>query len=108
MSPKLPTPIANYLAAVEEKNSDKLAGCFSEDAVVQDEGGNYRGPAAIRAWAEDTQRKYNFTMEALDASTSEDTVHLLAKVTGNFSGSPVELDYLFTLANNKIVSLKIE
>lgn len=37
-----------------------------------------------------------------------DTVHLRAKVTGSFSGSPVELDYLFILANDKITSLKIE
>ena len=43
MALKLPKPIAEYLAAVEEKNSNKLAGCFAEAAVVHDEGGTYRG-----------------------------------------------------------------
>jgi len=39
MSLNLPKPIADYLAAVAEKNSGKVAGCFTEDAVVHDEGG---------------------------------------------------------------------
>jgi ketosteroid isomerase-like protein len=108
MSLKLSRQIAEYLAAVEETNSDKLAGCFSEDAVLHDEGGTYRGRDAIKAWSEDTQRKYKYTMEALDASVNGDTVRLRTKVTGSFPGSPIELDYLFTLANEKIISLKIE
>jgi hypothetical protein len=47
-------------------------------------------------------------MDALDASIIGDAVRLRAKVTGSFPGSPVELDYLFMLANDKIASLKIE
>ena len=108
MALKLPKPIAEYLAAVEEKNSDKLARCFAENAVVHDEGGTYHGRDAIKAWSEETQGKYNYTMDALDASVTGDTVCLRAKVTGSFPGSPVELDYLFRLANDKIASLKIE
>ncbi len=108
MALKLPRPIAEYLAAVEQENSDQLARCFAEDAVVHDEGGTYRGRDAIRAWSEETQRKYQYTMEALDASVTGDTVCLRAKVTGSFPGSPVELDYLFTLANDELISLKID
>ena len=108
MALKLPKSIAEYLAAVEEKNSNRLAGCFAEDAVVHDEGGTYRGHDAIKTWSEDTESKYSYTMDALDASVTGDTVHLRAKVTGSFPGSPVELDYLFILANDKITSLKIE
>ena len=108
MALKLPKAIAEYLAAVEEKNSNKLAGCFAEAAVVHDEGGTYRGRDEIKAWSEATQDKYNYTMDALDVSVTGDTVCLRAKVTGSFPGSPVELDYLFSLANDKIASLKIE
>jgi ketosteroid isomerase-like protein len=108
MALKLPKSIAEYLAAVEEKNSKKLAECFAEGAVVHDEGGTYRGRDAIRAWSKETQGKYNYTMDALDASVTGDTVRLRAKVTGSFPGSPLELDYLFMLANDKIASLKIE
>ena len=108
MALKLPKPIAEYLAAVEEKNSKRLTLCFAENAVVHDEGGTHRGRDAIRAWSEETQGKYNYTMDALDASVIGGTVRLRAKITGSFPGSPVELDYLFTLANDKIASLTIE
>ena len=108
MALKLPKPIAEYLAAVDERNSNKLAGCFAEDAVVHDEGGTYRGRGTIVDWSEETQRKYNYTMDALDASITGDTVRLRAKVTCSFPGSPVELDYLFMLVQDKIASLKIE
>lgn len=108
MTLELPKPIAEYLAAVEEKNSNRLAGCFAEHAIVHDEGGTFRGRDAIKAWSEESQGKYNYTMDALDASVTGDTVRLRAKVTGSFPGSPVELDYLFMLANDKIASLKIE
>ena len=108
MALKLPQPIAEYLAAVEEHNSQRLAGCFAENAVVHDEGGTHHGRDAIRTWSEETQGKYNYTMDALDASVTGDTVRLRAKITGSFPGSPVELDYFFILANDKIASLKID
>lgn len=85
-----------------------LALCFSQEAVVQDEGENYRGRSAIKSWSEETQRKYKYTMEALDASVTGNIVRVRAKLTGSFPGSPVELDYNFTLTNDTIVSLKIE
>lgn len=108
MSVELPKPIATYLTAVEANDVDKLALCFSDVAVVHDEGGVYRGLNAIKSWSEETQRKYKYAMEALDASVTGKTVRVRAKVTGSFPGSPIELDYLFTLANEKIISLKIE
>ena len=108
MSLKLPKPISTYLAAVDAKDVNMLALCFSEEAVVHDEGGDYRGLDAIKSWSEETQRKYRYAMEALDASVTGKTVRVRAKVTGSFPGSPVELDHLFTLANDKIISLTIE
>ena len=47
-------------------------------------------------------------MESLDASVSENIVTLRARLTGGFPGSPIELDYTFTLANDKIISLEIQ
>jgi hypothetical protein len=46
-------------------------------------------------------------LEPLSASVGEKTVKLRARLTGNFPGSPVELDFTFTLANDKITSLDI-
>jgi hypothetical protein len=108
MSLNLPKPIANYLAAVDAKDVGLLALCFSEEAVVHDEGREYRGLDAIKSWSQETQTKYKYEMEALDASVSGKNVRVRAKLTGSFPGSPVELNYMFTLANDKIISLKIE
>ena len=44
----LPQPVINYLAAVEAKDTDMLALCFADDALVHDEGRDYRGIDAIK------------------------------------------------------------
>jgi hypothetical protein len=47
-------------------------------------------------------------MEPLDSSVGEKTVKLRARLIGNFPGSPVEVNYTFTLENAKITSLEIQ
>ena len=107
MPPILPEPVINYLAAVKAKDTGMLALCFTDDALVHDEGRDYRGLDAIRAWNKETQTKYKYVIEPLDASMSGDTVKLRARLTGDFPGSPVDLDFTFMLANDKITSLEI-
>jgi hypothetical protein len=104
----LPRPVAIYLAAVKTKDTDMLALCFADDARVHDENSDYRGLDAIRAWKQETDAKYRYVMDPLDASVSENTVKLRARLTGEFPGSPVELDYTFLLATDKISSLEIQ
>jgi ketosteroid isomerase-like protein len=103
----LPQPVINYLAAVEAKDTDMLALCFADDALVHDEGRDYHGLDAIRSWKQETHRKYKYVMEPLEASVSGKTVKLRARLTGDFPGSPIDLDYKFTLAQDKITSLEI-
>jgi len=107
MLSKLPQPVANYLAAVKAQDTEMFALCFTDDARVHDEGRDYKGLDAIRAWKKETQTKYKYEIEPLDASVSGSTVKLRARLTGDFPGSPVDLDFTFTLANDKIASLEI-
>ena len=107
MSLKLPAPVAAYLAAEKAKNPEMLASCFASDALVHDEGLDYRGIDAIKSWKQKADAKYQYIMEPLDASVNEKTVKLRARLTGNFPGSPAELNFTFTLANDKITSLEI-
>jgi hypothetical protein len=104
---ELPRPVATYLAAEKAKDTDMLVLCFADNALVHDEDRDYRGLDAIRAWKQEAEAKYQYVMEPLDASVSENTVKLRARLTGNFPGSPLELDHTFTLANDKIISLEI-
>jgi hypothetical protein len=103
----LPRAVAAYLAADKARDTASLAGYFATDALVYDEDHNYRGLDAIRSWKQEVQAKYRYVMEPLAASVSDDTVKLHARLTGDFPGSPVEVDYTFTLANDKITSLEI-
>jgi SnoaL-like protein len=107
MSLKLPAPVAAYLAAEKAKNADMLASCFADDALVHDEGRDHRGRDAIRSWKREADAKSQYVLEPLDASLSGKAVKLRARLTGNFPGSPVELDFTFALANDKIASLDI-
>ena len=107
MSTELPRPVADYLAVERDKDADALALCFADGAVVHDEGRTHRGPDAIRAWKKDADAKYHYVMEPLDAAVGESGVKLRARLTGDFPGSPVELQFAFTLADDKILSLEI-
>lgn len=46
-------------------------------------------------------------MQPLSAHTHGDEVIVRARLTGDFSGSPVELNHFFKLSNGKIASLEI-
>jgi hypothetical protein len=107
MLAKLPQPVVNYLAAVTAKDTEMFARCFTDDAHVHDEGRDYRGLDAITAWKTETQTKYKYVIEPLDASVSGNSVKLRTRLTGDFPGSPADLDFKFVLANDKIASLEI-
>ena len=107
MSLKLPNPVASYLAAEKAKDADMLAESFADDATVQDEGHIHRGREAIRSWKRQADTKYQYVMEPLEASVADRVVKIRARLTGNFPGSPVELDHTFTFEDDKITSLQI-
>ncbi|MGK5553643.1 MBL fold metallo-hydrolase [Actinomadura kijaniata] len=48
----LSAPVSAYVAAVNGRNLDALAGAFASDAELVDVGRRFTGRAAIRAWAE--------------------------------------------------------
>ena len=52
----LPAPISDYFAA-DAKNAEAVAQCFTDDAVVRDEGKTYVGREAIRAWKAEASAK---------------------------------------------------
>jgi hypothetical protein len=107
MSFTLPSPVASYLAAEKAKDADMLAESFANDATVDDEGHIHRGREAIRSWKREADTRYQYVMEPLEASVGDKVVKIRARLTGNFPGSPVELDHTFTFKDDKITSLEI-
>lgn len=100
-------PVDAYYAAKNRKDIDAMLACFVEDAIVRDEGRNHRGRAAIRAWMEETTRKYGVSVEVSGMEAENDRVKVAALVSGNFPGSPATLRYAFQLGGDRISRLEI-
>ena len=63
----LPPVIAGYLAASDRGDAEAVVRCFAEDAVVVDEGQEWRGTAAIRRWRATVATAYNYTVQVTGA-----------------------------------------
>jgi ketosteroid isomerase-like protein len=107
MSIKLPQSIETYFQASNSYDSSLLAECFTKDAILYDEGIAYHGPAAIKEHIEEASNNLSVQTEVTNAIEKNGGIIVTATITGNFEGSPVALDYYFTLKNQKIASLKI-
>ncbi len=105
---KLPQPLINFFAAVNTGNGKAAAVLFAEDAVVHDENAEHRGHASIAAWVEETAGKYQFRVTPLAVRMSGDHVMANCQVKGRFPGSPVTLEFDFTLSENRIIRLAIQ
>jgi hypothetical protein len=106
MAVDLPTSIAIYIAAENRGDTEALAQCFAEDAVVRDESKTIDGLAAIKQWKAET-KKYQHTVEPLSCVQKDGKTIVTNRLTGNFTGSPIELEFVFTLAGDKITALEI-
>ncbi len=103
----LPDILTAYFAASNAHDADAVAATFSPDGHVHDEDHDHRGRAAIAAWARDTFARYAMTTEALSADAAGNIQTVIARVTGTFPGSPLDLHYRFTLGATGIDTLEI-
>jgi ketosteroid isomerase-like protein len=103
----LPIPIAIYIAAENGGDPEALAQCFADDAVVRDEGQTIEGLTAIKRWKAETRKKYQHMVAPLAVAQKDGKTIVTNRLTGNFPGSPIELEFVFTLEGNKIASLEI-
>lgn len=106
MTLELPEPIAAYFTA-DKGDSQAVAQCFSENAVVKDEGHTYRGWAAIKQWKTEASAKYQYTSEPFTCEQQDGKIIVTSRLIGNFPGSPVNLRFCFELEDDKIASLEI-
>src|SRR5260370_36345720 len=97
----LPDPIAAYFAA-DKLDGEAVARCFTKDAVVKDEGRTYTGLAAIKQWKAKAAAKYIYTSEPFALENKDDMAVVTSRLTGNFPGSPVDLQFCFRLERGRI------
>ena len=85
-----------------------IVTCFSDNAVVRDEHEEHRGKKSIEAWTAKTIQQYKFQFKPLNVRSDDAEIVVTVEVSGTFAGSPVSLDYHFTIENEKITSLSID
>jgi hypothetical protein len=107
MALDVPEPVAEYLAAEQAKDAAALSRCFTENGTVHDEGQDYRGRDSIRLWKHAVDAKYRYVLQMVNIQTVGDLVTVRTRLSGEFPGSPVELDHIFKLSGDKIASLEI-
>jgi hypothetical protein len=107
MSIQLPPAIDLYVKAENSGDVQAMTECFGPNAIVRDEGRTYKGLAAIKEWKAQTKRKYNHSVAPLEVAQRDGRTLLKTRLTGNFPGSPVTLEFRFLLEAGKIVSLEI-
>ena len=108
MSDLAPAVVTRYLVAADAADFETLAGCFTQDGAVTDEGRTYRGRNEIIGWRETLAGKWSYTSQvtgsdALDARTHRVNVH----VEGDFPGGVADLTYRFVLQDGLIAELSI-
>ena len=107
MAIKLPKIIEDYFAADRDGGADAVVACFTDEAVVKDEGKTHVGLEAIRRWKAGSVKKYSYTVEPFLIATENGKTLVTSHLVGDFPGSPVDLRYFFVLADAKIAELEI-
>jgi ketosteroid isomerase-like protein len=108
MAVELPGIIQSYLDSSNRHDVQSILSCFSDDAVVRDEGKTLPGKSAIEDWIRTTIEKYKFHFNSLGIKHEPDEIVVVVEVSGALEGSPITLDYHFRIQTEKIVSLAID
>lgn len=101
----LPKIVAELVKTQNNFDSLAYANCFTETAVVFDEGKTHNGRKEIENWIEKANKEYQATMKPIQYSEAEST--LKTEVSGTFPGSPITMTYHYEFKDGLIQSLRI-
>src|SRR5258708_21512562 len=97
MEIKLPPIIKRYIESSNKHDVESILSCFTDEAVVRDEGETLHGKKAIEVWIVKTIGKYKFHFKPLGIQEGAVESVVSVEVSGTFDGSPVTLDYHFSI-----------
>src|SRR5687768_8652400 len=92
-----PDNIKTFMTALDARDGDRALATLTTDAVVTDEGRDYKGHWDIGAWLATAAIEYTYTTEFAGATTTDATVDVRQHLEGNFPGGVADLHYRFTL-----------
>lgn len=102
MTTRLPQTVAAYIRATNNHDAAAFIACFTERAVVNDAGREFRGVAAIKAWSNHEIMDAQVTIEVLDVADRDGETVVVTKVDGNYDktglSDPLLLNQIAPLA----------
>jgi len=103
----LPKVVSDLVKTQNNFDSIAYANCFSETAIVHDEGKTHKGRKEIELWIADANERYEATMQPISCEEKGPESLLKTEVSGKFDGSPIVLSYHLQIADGLIQSLKV-
>ncbi|MFD2602976.1 nuclear transport factor 2 family protein [Flavobacterium suzhouense] len=103
----LPKVIIDLVNAQNSFDSIAYANCFSETAVVFDEGKTHNGRNEIQHWINQSNENYKSMMKPLEYTGNGTSGVLSAECSGTFPGSPITLKFHFDVIDGQIQHLKV-
>jgi len=107
MNMELPIALNDLLTGQNTRDTAALQRAFHPEAVVDDEREKYKGVAAISRWMHETTARYNMQVEALGYSGNAINGILQVRTTGDFPGSPLDMNYRISWSEDRIRTLRI-
>ena len=104
---KLPNIIETYIEAKNAYDVNATLACFSENTVVHDEGKDRHGTPEIKEWIEEPITKYQDQLRPIRSTVQDDEAVRTAEISGTFDGSPIELDFHFTIERDKLLPCRL-
>ncbi|MFD7393294.1 nuclear transport factor 2 family protein [Streptomyces sp. NPDC059852] len=104
----LPTTVQEFLAAHVVRDADTASSFLAEDAVIVDQDETFRGRQETYAFLRDAGSEFAYTTERIGAHRVDDAHWVVTvRLEGTFPGGVAELDYRFTLRDDRIAELVI-
>lgn len=103
----LPKVITDLVEAQNDFDSVAYANCFSDTAVVFDEGKTHNGRKEIEHWIADANERYKSVMKPINYEENAAENILKAEVSGTFPGSPIVLKFHVEIVDGQIQRLKV-
>lgn len=105
-----PRPIASFLHAMDQRDSVGLLETFAPDAILTDRGTEHRGDA-IEKWNEHHFLGANVTAHPINLARRDGKIVLTVMLWEGREGigrtKPLQLDWWFTIAGDKVSTLAI-
>ena len=98
-----------YVQTVNRRDAAAFIAIFADDAMVDDNGREFRGRDAIKEWSDREIFATQVTLEVIDAFERDNEDVIVTKVDGNFDRTglpdPVIIEQRFKSTSGKITSL---